>query len=249
MTQGTVFKSWGKKTSKRQSLGEPSRKDRAVLVGVNPKLKQIAFDRLAILRNFYCKSSQPGKLKTKAEVMKNFLNEFNSGVLWPEGGGISVRHVGRATLYNWRRLYANGGLAGLVPHYRVKHLEGRATFRPLKNPIEMKFAGRPRRNGKKDFTLRVKRHWKFPPLTCPVRLSIFYSFPIPKKTKMKRRMRMIRHQISHVGKPNLDALNSFTIGCMLEIVFKNHSQIVDFRSQKQWSWWPEIRILITTLSG
>jgi Holliday junction resolvase RusA-like endonuclease len=246
----TVFKSWGKnRAPKRRPWVERPRKDRAVLIEVNPKLKQKAYDRLAILRVFHRRLSQPGKLKTKKEVTENFLNELNSGVLWPAGAGTSVRHLARSTLYNWRGLYARGGIAALLPHYQAKPSNGHANFRPLVNPIEIKLAGRPTRRGKKNFIPRVKRHWKFAPLTCPIRLSIFYSFPIPKNTKMRRRMKMIRHQASHTSEPDLDRLNAFIISCMAGLVFKSHSQVVDFHSQKRFDWWPQTRVLITTLPG
>ncbi len=245
-----AFKTWGKKrTSKGGPWIEPPRKDRDALAGIDPRLKQIAFDKLAILRELHLRLSRLGKFKTKTAAMKGFIKDFNSGVLRPERSASSIRHVSRSGLYVWRKLYANGGLAALVPKYRTKQSTGKAIFRPLSNPVELKFPGRPRRNGKREFVSRIKRRWKIAPLGCPICLSIFYSMPVPKKTKMPRRMNLLNHRISHTGKPNLDALNAFTVDCLTGTVFRDHSQIVEVHSEKFFAWWPETRILIKALPG
>lgn len=247
MTQA-VFQLWGRsRTSKKRPFVESPRRDRAGLVNVDAKPKQIALDRLAILRTLHSRLSQPGKLKSKKEVMESFLHDLDSGLLWPDGGPSSIRHAGRATLYGWRRLYEVGGLAALVPRYRTKPSTEKSIYRPLANPIEMRFAGRPRRSGKRDFVLRLKRHWKNPPLESPLRLAIYYSFPIP--TPMARRMRLLRHKVSHRGKPNLDCLNAFVVSCLVGVAFKDPGQIVQFHSEKTYDWWPQVRILTKALPG
>jgi len=233
---------------RRLRFTEP-RKDRAVLAGITPRLKQIAYDRLAILRAYHRRLLKPRKPGTKTKVMRDFLGDFNSGALLPEGITGSITHIERSTLYNWDGFYRNSGLPALVPRYQIKSSTGRPTFRPLKRPIEIKFPGRPRRNGKAAFLARIKRRWKDPPLECPIHLSIFYSIPIPKKTKIPRRMKMLKHRISHIGKPHLDALNAFIVDCLAGIVFGDHSQIVEFHSGKKFEWWPQTRILINPLPG
>jgi Holliday junction resolvase RusA-like endonuclease len=245
-----MYKAWAKgKTSRRCPFIEPSQKDRSTLTGIDGRLKQKAFDRLAVLRAYQRRLSSPGRLRTKARVIERFLDDFNSGTLRPDEPATSIRHLGRSTLYNWAQAYRKDRLPGLVPGYGVKTSTEKAVFRPLADPVEMKFPGRPRRNGKREFIGRLKRHWKIPPFECPIRLSIFYSMPIPPKTKMSRRMKMIRHQTSHIGKPNLDALNAFVVNCLTGIVFRDHSQIVHFSSSKQWDWWPQTRILVKPLAG
>jgi Holliday junction resolvase RusA-like endonuclease len=216
---------------------------------VDPRLKEIAYGRLAILRGLHLRLSKPGKFKTKEELRGRFLDDLNSGILWPDGIRKFIPYIGRSTLYGWDRLYRSGGIRALVPRYRTGISTGQATFRPLANPVEMKFSGPPRRNGKINFLGRVKRRWKSPPLQCPIHLSIFYSMPIPKRTKMPRRMRMIKHRISHQVKPNLNALNDFVIDCITGIVFADPGQIVRFHSEKRFGWWVQTRILVRGLSG
>jgi Holliday junction resolvase RusA-like endonuclease len=245
-----IFKAWRKNRIPRKpfTITSPP-KDRSVLSGIDPRLKQIALNRLAILRTYHIRLSKPGRLKTKREVLERFLTDLNSGILWPNGVTKPIPHVGRSTVYVWDRAYRNGRLAALVPHYGVKLSTGKATYRPLVKNIEMKFSGRPRARGKRDFVARVKRRWKGPPLECPIRLSIFYYMPIPKGTRMRKRMGMLKHRISHRGKPNIDALNAFVVDSMMGIVFREHGQIVQFHSEKKFGWWPEVRILLKALPG
>jgi hypothetical protein len=181
--------------------------------------------------------------------MRDFLADLNSAALWPEGATGPIPHIERSTLYGWIELYRNGRFPALIPRYQIKSSTGRPTFRPLKRPIELKFPGPPRRNGKTKFLVRIKRRWKNPPLECPIGLSIFYSLPIPKKTKMPRRMKMLKGKISHTGKPNLNSLDCFIVNCLCGTVFRNPSQIVLRHSEKQFSWWPQTRILIKPLLG
>jgi hypothetical protein len=246
-----LFKVWGGNygpKKRRPHFIEP-RKDRAVLAGVDARLKQIAFDRLAVLRRYYFRLSNPGRFKTKTAVMKNFLDDLSSGILWPEGIPTTIRHACRSTLYNWDRAYGSGGLAALVPRYKTKLSGGQAKFRPLMEPIEWKFSGSPRRAGKAEFLARLKRRYNGPPLDCPVRLKICYSMKIPTGIKMPLRMRLLKHEISHTGKPELDGLDAFTIGCLIGTVIKDSSQIVQLHSEKNFGWWPQTKILLRPLKG
>jgi Holliday junction resolvase RusA-like endonuclease len=237
------------RTSRRRPRIAEPRKNRDILASVDPRLKEIGYGRLAVLRGLHHRLSKPGRFKTKEELRGRFLDDLNSGILWPDGIRKFISHIGRSTLYAWDKLYRNGGILALVPRYGTKSSAGRATFWPLEYPIELKLSGPPRRNGRADFRTRLKRHWKNPPLGGPIHLSIFYSMPIPKKTKMPRRMKMLKGRISHQGKPNLDALNAFVVGCMTGIVFKDHCQILQFHSEKKFGWWPQTRILVRELPG
>ena len=247
-----IFKVWEKKKDSRKPLrfDEP-RKKRNVLDGVNPRLKQKALDRLAILRAYRVKLSEPRRPRSKSEVTRKFLELFNSGVLCPDPDGATkpISHIGKSTLNNLERAYKKGGLAALVPRYKTKRSAGQAVFQPLKFPFEMKFPGPPRRNGKRLFLERLKRRWKRPTLGCPIHLTLLYIFPIPKGTKMPRRMKMLKHKIAHTGKPNSDVLNAFIIDSLMGIVFKHHSQIIQFHSKKEYGWWPQTRILIRPVKG
>lgn len=244
-----IFKIWGKSrtSGRRPWIAEPKKNNR-VLAGIESRLKAKAYTRLAILRACHRKLSKPRRPKTKTELMRSFLADLNSGILWPDGALIPIPHVARSTLYSWDKIYRNGGLLALVPRYKTKLTTERTTFLPLAKPIEMKFPGPPRRSGKVKFLARVKRRWKNPPLDCPIRLSIFYSMPIPKGTKMRRGMKILKRQILHTIKPNLDTLDAFIVDCLTGIVFRDYSQIVQFHSEKAYEWWPQTRILIKALS-
>lgn len=247
-----VFKTLEKNgISRRRSWTPQPKKDRSALAGVDPKFKQIAYDKLAILREYHRRLSNPGRPRKKAEVIEKFLADANAGMLRPEGAPKFISHVCRSSLYNWRDLYKTGGLLALVPRYKCKGNPStqRPIFRPAAKPFEMKFAGRPRRNGKAEFVDRLKRRWKWPASEYPIHLAIYYSMPIRKGIKMPRRMKMLRHEISHVKKPNLESLNAFIVDCMTGIVFRDHSQIIHFHSEKKFAWWPEIRILVREMKG
>ncbi len=247
-----TFKAWAKSRISRRRPGIPELPKRgSVLTGIDPRLKQRAYDRLAILREYQLRLSKLGRFKTKTKIMQIFLADLNSGVLWPDGTR-SIRHVSRGSLYNWLELYRNGGIAALVPRYsgHKKTLSPeRAIFKPLVNPFELRFPGPPKRKGKLLFIERIKRHWEYPPVECPISLAIFYDMPIPKGTNMLMRRKMLKHKIAHTGGPNIDALDAFVVNCLTGILFKNHCQIVQIHSEKHYGWWPQVRILIQTVKG
>ena len=236
--------------SRKRPWTDVSRENLSVLMGIDPRHRKIGLDRLALLREFQFRLSKPRKPKTKGKVIRDFLREVNSGILWPNASRSSIRHLGISTLYGWLKIYKKDRLAGLVPKYKTKlSKKAQATFLPLARPIELKFPGRPKRNGKAFFLERLRRRWERDPLEQPIKLTIFYSMAIPKGTKMQKRTRMLKHRISHTSKPYLSALDRFIVSCLSGVVFKDQSQIIQFHSQKDYEWWPQIRILIRALSG
>ena len=244
-----IYKLWEKKVSRKRRIPGP-RKILSSLAGVNPKLKQKAYDHAMVVRKFQSLLLSKG-FKKKTELRKEFLADFNSGAAWSDGSKGSISKICNSTLYNWENLYRNKGLAGLVPRYKTKSSTQRTVFRHPCTYPEMKFPGQPRQNGRAKFLERIKRRWKGPPLEGPVDLKIFYSMAIPRKeiSRMKRRMRFIRHQIPHMGRPNLDTLNTFIIDSLSGIVFKNHCQIIRFHCEKEYAWWPQTRIRVRALKG
>lgn len=243
-----IFKVWDRKPKFRKPLrfDEP-RKKRSALGGVGPKLKQIAYDRLAVLREYNRRLREAKSPKSKGKLLDNFLSELNSGLLSPAGGKL-FSHIGRSTIYNWQKRYKNGGLAALVPRYKTKSTaiakDSKAIFRPLRSPFKMKFPGPPKRNGKAFFIERVKRRWKHNPVDFPIKVGLFYTMPVPKKISMEMRMAILKRKFIHITSPHLDALNAFVINCLEEIVFKHHSQIVQLYTEKKFGWWPQTIILI-----
>jgi hypothetical protein len=247
MAGSKIFVLWGKGygPKKHRPFTIEPRKHGSVLAGIPARSKQIAFEKAAILRELHRRLLRPRKPKTKGVVIKDFLRELNSGILSPPGTVRAIKHVGRSSLYGWPEAYQKDGLMGLAPKYKTKtSKKERAIFRPLAKPIEMKFPGPPRRNGKVFFLERLKRRWKGPALECPIQISIFYSMPIPRPIKMSMRMRLLKDQPPHTLKPTLNALDCFIMNSLQGIIFKDPSQIVQFHSEKFWAWWPQTRILI-----
>lgn len=247
----TTFMAWKESRAlRRRPFTSEPQKNRNILAGVDPRLRQISFDKLAILRELHHRLLKPRKTRTKGQVIRNFLIEFNAGILSPPGGIRILRHAGRSSLYAWEKTYQRDKLAGLVPKYKTKlSKKDRATFRPLTKPIILKFPGQPKRYLKTFFQQRLRRRWQGPPLEQAIKLNIFYSMAIPKGIEMPIRMKILKHQISHTGKPTLNALDCFIMNCLNSVVFKDPSQIIQFHSQKDYAQWPQTRILIKPLPG
>lgn len=221
-------------------------KNRIDAENAHPEARKIAHVRLLILRAYHKELSEGGK--PKVQIMENFLHSFNSGMVLPEEY-TKPDHLVRSTLYSWNKNYTEGGFAGLLPRYTWKARPGAVIVptAPIPRYKEIVIPGPPKRKAKYEFLPCLSREWGGPPLACPIRLGLIYSMPVPKRTKMRRRMKMLKHRLSHIGSPNLDSLDSFIVGCLEGIVFRNHSQIVEFHSQKDYQWWPKTRILIRPL--
>jgi putative transposase len=93
-----------------QSEGKP--------VALSPQ-DQIAHYRFALLSALWTQMSQNKGLR-KYRIIKEFLNEYNSGALLPGVFG-ELKKVSQPTLYRWIRAYREGGVEALVPQYRGPH--------------------------------------------------------------------------------------------------------------------------------
>jgi Holliday junction resolvase RusA-like endonuclease len=222
---------------------------------IHPRAEEIAHIRLAILRTWRCELSKIEKPKTKTQVTIEFLELLNSGMLVPEGIIFKPRHVGRSSLYYWDKAYRQGGLKALAPRFKWKP-GSKAALVPINlgsnltsSLKKIKIPGTPGRRAKSDILSAIREQWKGRPIGGPIQIAIFYSMPIRKGTKMRRRMRMLYRKISHMGKPDLDRLNNFIMECLVGIVFCDHSQVVLFHSEKSFGWFPQTLIVIRALSG
>lgn len=226
----------------------------------HPKAKEAAYNRLAILTVYHAELKDGKWSKNKWRLINHIVQSYNSGIFNHELFK-NPRSISRSTLYGWDKLFREGGLKALIPHYRWKHAS-RATIIPIKPFARVKpliISGHPRTRGKKNFQYELREKWRLalaikpedpvPILDCPIQVTIFYSMPIPTATKMPQRMKMLRQQICHVGKPELEALNSFVIDCLEGIVFQAHSQIIRFHSEKNYEWYPQTAILVRALPG
>ncbi len=81
----------------------------------SPKVEEIVYLRMALLKAWRDKVNENGNPKTKITI--DFLTLYNSGFLFPNIFE-KIKEVSRATLYNWDRAERLGGMPALVPQYR-----------------------------------------------------------------------------------------------------------------------------------
>jgi Holliday junction resolvase RusA-like endonuclease len=165
--------------------------------------------------------------------MREFLEIFNLGMILPETL-TTISHISRSPRYGYGYKEKPGADLAFIKLFR--------TYRKIVIP------GNPRSRGKREFLPQLGRQWHGSPLEGPVMVGIFFSMPVPKGTRMGRRMKMLRHQISHTRPPSLDRLIDFTLDCMNGIIFSDRSQIIRFHAEKEYRWNPEIRIFVRALS-
>jgi Holliday junction resolvase RusA-like endonuclease len=213
----------------------------------HPHAQRIAHFRLSVLKTYHKKISK--RERSKGEIFAEIIALYNAGLILPDVFRGKPKYLSRSAIYNWDKLYKDGGFLALIPKYRWKPRPGAAVIpiRPFSRIKKIVIPGPPRRRAKYEFLPQLSLQWKGPPLVCPIHLAIFYGIGIRKGTKMRRRMKMLKDQISHVGIPNLDSLNSFLVDCMAGIVFKDHSQIVEFYCLKKYMWCPKTIIYIRAL--
>jgi len=214
----------------------------------HPHAQEIAHFRLSVLKAYHKEISK--RERPKGETIAEIIALYNAGLILPDILRGKPKFLSRGTIYNWNKAYREGGFLALIPKYRWKQKPGAAAIliKPLRTKKIM-LPGPPRRRSKYELLPEIRRQWGSSPLTYPIHLIIFYGIGIRKRTKMPRRMKMLRGEISHVGTPNLDNLNSFIVDCMTGIVFKDHSQIVEFHCAKRYVWYSKTVIYIRALPG
>lgn len=214
----------------------------------DPRAVEIGRIRHAILKECENEIDQAPP-KTKGQTIREFLRFYNSDLILPEIFN-KPKHLSRSSLYGWVKRFREEGKKGLIPGWKYKVKVG-ATVVPMKFPKweNIKILGKPRTRGIKNFQFDLKQKWRRPPLTGPIRLFIFYGMPVPRETTIRRRMKILRREIPHTWKPNLDALNAFMVECLQGILFFDHSQILSFHSEKFFEWVPKTRISIQRMSA
>lgn len=215
----------------------------------HPHALRIAHFRRFALKEYHKEISK--RKRSKEEVLTEVIALYNAGLILPDIFRGKPRRLSRSTIYNWDKLYRDQGFLGLIPKFRWKPRPGAAVIpiRPLLRLKKITIPGSPKRRPKNELLPEIRRQWGIPPVTCPIHLAIFYGIKIRRKTKMRRRMKMLNGQIFHVSRPNLDDLNSFMVDCLSGIVFEDHSQIVEFHCLKRYQWYPKTTVYIRTLRG
>ena len=232
-----------KKPKKSPRVLQHNRVQNTNLDGVDPRAKREGLIKLKILKAFKEELLRVGKPKWKA--ISEFLALYNSGLLLAETLGKS-RHICRSSLYSWNRKFRDGGLAALIPRWKYKKTP-RADLTAVESlPTLSKIVipGPPKSRGKREFQAQLRHRWKGTVHNGPIMIALFFGLPVRKGTKMRKRMQMLKGQISHIGDPNLDRLIAFVLDCATGIIFENHSQIIRFHAEKNYRWNPETRIFV-----
>ena len=212
---------------------------------VNPVFKQVAHIRHAILRACHAELGKIDQSGGVGKVMRDFVRLYNSGLLLP-GEFKKPSHISRSTLYAWDRAYKNSGVKGLIPQYKGKPPKGFnvVPMGLIRSYKKITIPGPPRSRGKKEFLRELKHQWSGPLLDCPIILVIFFGMAVPKGTSMERRAGMLGGKISHILKPDLDILTTFTLGFLKGILYRNFSQIKLLHVEKHYRWHPQTQIFI-----
>jgi len=217
------------------------------LDGIDPRAKREGLIKLKILKAF--KEELLGVGKPKWKAISEFLALYNSGLLLAETSG-KPRHISRSSLYSWNRKFRKDGFVALVPRwkYKKKPRMDLPVAEPFPTLYKIVIPGPPRSRGKKEFQAQLRHRWKGTVHSGPIIIALFFGLPIRKGTKMRRRMQMLKGQISHIEDPNLDRLITFVLDCMTGIIFRSHLQIIRFHAEKNYRWNPETRIFVRILS-
>ena len=81
-------------------------------------------------------------------------------------------------------------------------------------------------------------------LTGPVSVCITACFEPPRSVSKKIRQGMLRGEIPHTRKPDLDNIGKAVLDALNKIAYKDDSQITKLKITKQYSETPEIKVEI-----
>jgi len=124
------------------------------------------------------------------------------------------------------------------------------------NPIPWKRAGR-RRIGadiitydrqlkeKEQIRWKMRDDFREEPFRVPLKVEIYFFMPIPKAASRKQREQMIRGQISHMKRPDIDNMAKFVLDCMTGVIFNDDAQINELDLKKRYATSPRTKIVIT----
>jgi len=94
------------------------------------------------------------------------------------------------------------------------------------------------------FLFEVQQQWKRPPIDTPVKVRCSFEMPIPKSASKKKIWAMIKDEIKHTKKPDVDNLLKFATDCLIGVIFKDDSQIIYLAGGKFYSETPQTLIMI-----
>jgi Holliday junction resolvase RusA-like endonuclease len=215
-----------------------------------PDPKAIARLKVKILKTWQSKLAEIKKTEKKGRATRDFVGLFNSDLLLPEGF-TGPKHISRASLYGWARIYKEKGLDGLIPKYKWRRKMADNLFPMLPTYKKIVISGNPNLRFKaRIFLPEIRRQWKWLPLHCPVMVVIYFHMNIPRGVSMRVRMRMLNHEFPHLGTPHLDKLIAFAKNCLRGIVWKDDRQIIALHGEKHYKWMDEkTEVFIRQLKG
>lgn len=94
------------------------------------------------------------------------------------------------------------------------------------------------------FLFEVQKQWSRPPIEGPIKVRCSFEMPIPKSTSKKKTIAMLKEEIRHTKKPDIDNLLKFVLDCLNQVVFKDDSQIVYLGGGKFYSQEPKTLVMI-----
>jgi Holliday junction resolvase RusA-like endonuclease len=217
-----------------------------------PDPKAIACLKLRILKAWQSKLAEIKEPEMKGRATRDFVGLFNSGLLLPKGF-TEPKHISRASLYGWARVYKEKGLDGLIPKYKWRRemANNLVPMVPIYKRIVIP-ANPGLRFKERIFLPEIREQWKWPPLHCPVMVVMRFFMAIPKGVSMRARMEMLNHERPHLGTPHLEKLIAFAKSCLREIVWKDDRQIIVLHAEKHYEWVQEdakTEIFIRQLKG
>ncbi len=94
------------------------------------------------------------------------------------------------------------------------------------------------------FLFEIQKQWNRPPIEGPLKIRCSFEMPIPKSTSNKKTLAMLKEEIKHTKKPDIDNLIKFTCDCLNGVVFKDDSQIIYLAGGKFYSKEPMTLIML-----
>src|SRR4030042_1191031 len=94
------------------------------------------------------------------------------------------------------------------------------------------------------FLFEIQKQWARPPIETPVKVRCSFEMPIPKSTSGKKAWAMLKEEIKHTKKPDIDNLVKFSCDCLNGVVWKDDSQIVYLAGGKFYSEEPKTIIML-----
>ena len=201
-----------------------------------PGPKAIARLKRRILKAWHSKLAEIKEPEMKGRATRDFVELYNSGLLVPEGF-TNPKHISRASLYGWARIYKEKGLGGLIPKYKCRRKAADNLHPMLPTYKKIVIPANPNlRFKERIFLPEIRRQWKWPPLRCPVMVVMRFFMAIPEGVSMRVRMKKLNHEYPHLGTPYLDKLIAFAKNCLRGIVWKEDRQIIVLHGEKHFEW-------------